>query len=486
MVINTCFANNATLSLSAQKTAAYGSKVKFTSRGKMYGIVCRLAKEPYRRPVRASRKELDLKSFQRGDRLVAKSAAAAPAGDGAFEPPAEQPSGVGGISEAAAVANVMKSILGAGCFALPWAFAQSGTVFTTAYMAAAAALCVYCISLMQRARDLAVAAAPKGAPAPSTGSYANLASATIGPLGGRVTQATVLVCCFGICSAYMVFVAATLATILVPPIVGQAVSQNTLVWCVTPLLVVLAWIRNMAGVSVISMLGNVSVLTGMIAVAAYALQLPPQAAAVPAINLAGFGQAFGSVAFLFFVHFTLPPIEASMSRRERFLPAATTGFALSVVISTLFGVIGAVYFGPGVQSVVIAMLKGQGIVIAVKLLLCLNLLCTFPVVVGSAFQILEGLVKEARGKELSSGAVYAMRTMFVVLAAVVAVGIPSFGKLLGLVGGVSCTLLTMVFPPLMLLATSARVGKPVSALEKVWMYIVMLAGAFIGYLSIVG
>lgn len=129
----------------------------------------------------------------------------------------------GGISETAAAANVAKSIMGAGCFALPWAFAQSGTVFTTVYMTAAAALCIYCLTFMQRARDVALKARPEMATMMS--SYAGLATATMGPTGGRFTEATVLVCCFGICSAYMVFVAATLATILQPPILANAMSQ---------------------------------------------------------------------------------------------------------------------------------------------------------------------------------------------------------------------------------------------------------------------
>lgn len=81
--------------------------------------------------------------------------------------------------------------------------------------------------------------------------------------------------------------------------------------------------------------------------------------------------------------------------------------------------------------------------------------------------------------------VYTSRTVFVLLAAAVAVGIPSFGKLLGLVGGVSCTMLTMVFPPLMLLVASSRTGQSVNPLEKVFMYSLILAGLLLGYLSIV-
>jgi len=56
-------------------------------------------------------------------------------------------------------------------------------------------------------------------------------------------------------------------------------------------------------------------------------------------------------------------------------------------------------------------------------------------------------------ENLSDPVIYSMRTVFVVLAAVCGVAIPSFGKLLGLVGGVSCTALTMIFPPIMLLST---------------------------------
>jgi amino acid permease len=44
---------------------------------------------------------------------------------------------------------VCKSIMGAGCFALPWAYAQTGYVFTTVYMVASAALCMYCLKMMQ-------------------------------------------------------------------------------------------------------------------------------------------------------------------------------------------------------------------------------------------------------------------------------------------------------------------------------------------------
>jgi len=64
--------------------------------------------------------------------------------------------------------------------------------------------------------------------------------------------------------------------------------------------------------------------------------------AVPAANIAAFPAAFGSVAFLFFVHFTMPPIEAAMAQPEKFYNASLNAFAISTVITATFGTIGAV------------------------------------------------------------------------------------------------------------------------------------------------
>eukprot|EP00238_Polyblepharides_amylifera_P001146 CAMPEP_0196573162 /NCGR_PEP_ID=MMETSP1081-20130531/3101_1 /TAXON_ID=36882 /ORGANISM="Pyramimonas amylifera, Strain CCMP720" /LENGTH=463 /DNA_ID=CAMNT_0041890779 /DNA_START=86 /DNA_END=1474 /DNA_ORIENTATION=- len=364
-----------------------------------------------------------------------------------------------GISEVDATANVAKSIMGAGCFALPWAYARTGTVFTSVYMVLAAALCMYCVTCMQRASALALASSsdPQATKDMVT-SYSGLATATIGGLGGQVTQLMVLVCCFGIASAYLVFVASTLATVLPP-----AFTQDKLICAITPVMVALSWLRSFAGVSLISLFGNISVVSGMVATLVYAVKvLGFNWAAVPAVNVAAFPAAFGSVAFLFFVHFTMPPIEAAMARPKKFFSSALQAFLICTLISAAFGTIGAACFGPGVASVVITDMKGASMVAFVKLLLCANLLCTFPIIVRGAFQILEGFMG---GEEnLSDLTIYGTRTLFVVAAAACGIAIPSFGKLLGLVGGVSCTALTMIFPPLMLLSTD----KGISFLEKLW------------------
>jgi hypothetical protein len=79
------------------------------------------------------------------------------------------------------------------------------------------------------------------------------------------------------------------------------------------------------------------------------------------INIASlrFSPAFGSVAFLFFVHFTMPPIEWSMAQPKEFFNSAAKAFAGSTIVAAAFGALGAAAFGAGVSSVVITMMSGN-------------------------------------------------------------------------------------------------------------------------------
>jgi proton-coupled amino acid transporter len=263
-----------------------------------------------------------------------------------------------------------------------------------------------------------------------------------------------LACCFGICSAYLVFVASTLATVF--PAAG---GQNALVWAITPAMVLLAWMRSMAGVSIMALVGNVSVAAGMAFTGWFSLQQPSQLAALPLAAPAGFGSYFGSVAFLFFIHFTLPAIQAAMAAPARFMPAVWKGFGLCAAVGASFGALCAASFGPSVSSVVITHLGATPLSTAVKLLLCVNLLFTFPIVCRSAFLVVETLLQRARGGAPLGGlSQKALRTSFVLLASLVATSVPSFGQLLSLVGGISLSLISLVFPPLILLLATDPAG----------------------------
>jgi hypothetical protein len=68
----------------------------------------------------------------------------------ALQAPAPELSG--GLSEDEAVANIVKAVMGAGVFSLPWAVAQGGIVFVPAFILAAAALALHTLSMLVAAK----------------------------------------------------------------------------------------------------------------------------------------------------------------------------------------------------------------------------------------------------------------------------------------------------------------------------------------------
>jgi proton-coupled amino acid transporter len=375
--------------------------------------------------------------------------------------------------------NVIKAVLGAGAFALPWAFANGGLVLASSTVLASLAVCVWSVHMLVKARQFLPAAK-----AEKIDTYTELAAAAISEKGGLATELMVLVCCFGIASAYMVFVADTLATVITPAVLGVGpVGSAELLIYLLPLWVGLSWIKEMSGLSLISLLGNVSCVGGMAVVAQFATQMPSQLAALPTWNPATFPQWFGSVAFLFFTHFSLPGIESAMADKSKFSLASFKGFAFCAALAISFGVMGAIAFGPAVGSNVITDLQGTGVVLAVKLLLCFNLLATFPVVCRTAFLTIEKFAKMG-GFTMGTWSSRAVRTAYTVAAGLTAVAIPNFGRLLGVVGGFCCSMLTCFFPAMMYIWGAKAAGRELTALESAGAWGTMVLGVVLGVLSV--
>ena len=140
-------------------------------------------------------------------------------------------------------------------------------------------------------------------------------------------------------------------------------------------------------------MGTVSVALGMSWVTVVALANPAFAAnfaAIPVSNPAAFSGFFGTVAFLFFIHFTLFGVQEAMPRPQTVRPRGEQG--VRFVHGDQRGVRSDRRVGvrPGVKSVVITMLDGAaGTAVA---LLCVNLLFTFPLMARSCLNICEQTV----------------------------------------------------------------------------------------------
>lgn len=97
--------------------------------------------------------------------------------------------------------NLASATLGAGALSLPYAFRQSGLLISLAEMLGAALATVYSIRLLLRAS--AAASARHGC---VIDSYEDLAAAIFGPRVQRVTEAMIILFCFGTAVAYCIAV----------------------------------------------------------------------------------------------------------------------------------------------------------------------------------------------------------------------------------------------------------------------------------------
>ena len=384
--------------------------------------------------------------------------------------------------ETAAVVNTVKAIFGAGGFSLPWAFAQGGIALVSACLLASYVFALEALKMLVRAQDTLIDnKVVSGYEQVQT--YAGLTGAALGPAGDVLCKALNVITCFGISVGYIIFVSDTLISML-PAETQLSFSTARMIITSLPLWVALSWQRSFKGVNLISLLGTCSVALGMSWVTAVALGNPniaQNAAAIPMANPAAFSGFFGTVAFLFFIHFTLFGVQEAMPDRRRFVPAVSKAFGLSMIVSALFGVIGAWGFGPGVKSVVITMLDGAAGT-AVKALLCVNLLFTFPLMARSCLNICEQFV--AGGKEPNLPTSLVTRAAFVSSAAGLACVVPNFGTVLGYVGGFCCCAMTLAMPPVILYKAMELANTPAEGFEKTKIVVVCVVGLICMALSV--
>jgi proton-coupled amino acid transporter len=352
-------------------------------------------------------------------------------------------------------------------------------------MVASLAFALESLRMLIKSQDVLVASGE--ATAADVATYAGLTKQAMGSVGDVVCRVMNVVTCFGITISYLIFIAET-CKVVVPALVGAgpfgaAPTTASMLQLIAPAMIGLSWLREMSGVAVISAVGTASVVIGMLVTTIDALGNPLQIAALPTWNFAAFPGFFGTVAFLFFIHFTLFGIKEAMPQPDKFFPAAVKAFTGAAAIAGVFGVAGAVGYGTSVSSVVVTMLSGPS-GIAVQLLLCLNLMSTYPIMAQSALRICEDLFKGKSGSVATPTSI-GVRTAFTAGALWTAANVPNFGVVLGYVGGVCCSILSLVLPATILYIAQNKVKNEITANELARIATVFVTGITCIVLSIV-
>ncbi|GJP52141.1 hypothetical protein CLOM_g11237 [Closterium sp. NIES-68] len=365
-----------------------------------------------------------------------------------------------------ALGNVVISIVGAGVLGLPFTFRQAGWLVGSCAIAGSASLSYYCMMLLVRCRRL-VAERGHG----SINTYGDLGYHACGQVGQRAVDVLVLVSQGGCCVAYLIFVGENLASILAgwPSLPGTSV-RTTVILLLSPLQVLLAWVRSLTGLAPFSIFADVANLLAMAVVIRDDVSSFTRPTAVHAwTGLASVPFALGVACYCYEGFAMTLPLEASMKDRRKFPLVLGAGMFCITLLYIAFGVVGYVAFQDGTQEIITLNLPRDLSTDIVKLGLCVGLFFTFPVMMHPVHEIFERRIMLTLAFQrhvqpyprLRRFLLRAVRALIVLAAAMVAVQVPGFATFIAFVGSSVCALLAFVLPAtfhLQILGTEASWG----------------------------
>lgn len=380
--------------------------------------------------------------------------------------------------------NLAKCICGAGSFALPHVFLKEGVLGGTLAMTACAALATSTMQSINRSRgvfeedgntngDCSVSSVPT--------SYVQLANLSLGNTASTLVFTLTLAASLGVCSTYIAFIGQTLASLSVDA------ESNNIVYSMLPNVEETTWelwtagavlplslVRNYGVFAFTSALGVTAVLGGILVTLTYGVTIDPGGGIVDALSAVShlkmwpesladaFGGSFGTIAYLFCVNFLTFPIMNSMANpREDYNDSVSYAVSAVYLVNIIFAIVCLGFYEDTTQDLVLQNLDNGPYLSSLKILLCVDLLFTFPVVFSSGRQILENaLLKETTTEENNATtSLILSRTAITAGAVSVCFGLSQlggFGVVANLVGGVAQGTLAFIVPPAIDVALSRR------------------------------
>jgi amino acid permease len=347
------------------------------------------------------------------------------------------------------------------------------------------------------ARSTATASSEPGATKIVT-SYVELAESALGKNAATLVFTLTLCASIGVCSTYLVFIGQTLESLSFDAssqnIVRQLfpdVSEFTWQLGAAAVLYPLSLIRDYSIFAFTSALGVFAVLGGIVVTLASGVFVDPGGGLGVAIEAIeglrmwpesvadAFGGSFGTLAYLFCVNFLSFPILNSMKEPEKYGGAVGWAVAGVWIVNVIFAILCLGFYGDETQDLVLTNLDNGPYLSALKLLLCIDLLFTFPIVFSSGRQILENaLLKDPGTVESSSEEENVLPRAAIVAGAVSAcfglAQIGGFGAVANLVGGVCQGTLAFIMPPAIAVTLARRNGETLAGGEAGQ----LLVGAF--------
>ena len=226
-----------------------------------------------------------------------------------------------------------------------------------------------------------------------------------------------------------------------------------------PCVVGLVLLRSFAFISYTSFIGDIAVVAGLVTTIVYGSANRTSDKDLfdfEVVEWSGVPSFIGPASFLFALHFLMIPMSHSLQNGHSFRKLTACTYTGVTIVNAVFGATCFYLFGEDVKSNVVQNMAGSGTaetcVMVVKGLLCVDLLSTIPPVFASARVIVEqsllSSLPDAWVHKHDTFTRNLVRMMMVGLVVGIACGVPDFGDIVSLTGGVFMTFTGFVLPPL--------------------------------------
>ncbi|KAJ2808060.1 hypothetical protein H4R20_001016 [Coemansia guatemalensis] len=338
---------------------------------------------------------------------------------------------------------LLKAFVGTGVLVLPKAFANGGLAASAGVVAVVAWYAWHCMTLLGEVY-LRVGA-----------SYSDLGAQLFGPWAGTVITVSIVTAQVGFCSAYTIFVA-TNARSVWDALTGCRMSLSPTFWVLAQLLayIPLAWVRRIKQFAPFAMTANACIMAGLAYVLLYDVGhiWSHGMAQIVMFNPTRFPLLVGTAVFAFEGVTLVIPVVDSMARPNTFPKVLTAVMLVCIVVFCGIAALSYMAFGESVETVVLLSLPPAAPTVLVQLLYSLAIMLSVPLQMFPAIRILEAGIFPRSGK--GNPVVKWQKNMFRALLAAVVAAVAIFGaeqldNFIAIIGALSCTPLSFIYPALL-------------------------------------
>ena len=200
--------------------------------------------------------------------------------------------------------------------------------------------------------------------------------------------------------------------------------------------------------------------------------------------------SLGIIVFSYTSQIFLPTLEGKMVKRQRFMCMMHSSHIAAAIFKALFSYIGYVTWGENTEEVITNNLPTK-LKITVNVILVTKALFSYPLPYFAAVEIIESSFFDDKGKTVFPSCYrenvsikwwgIGLRLLLVLVTTLLAIFIPHFALLMGLIGSFTGTMLSFVLPCVFYLYIKRQF---IRWYIKLWLVFIIMLGILVGTMGI--